>query len=89
MRSFMINCKESAIRSSELRDRGVTGIRTLELWYHLVICQFCRIYHKQIRKLSKVSRLLGAASAGGIEEVPGESLSAEAKVRIKNSLLPH
>ena len=86
---MMINCKESAIRSSELRDRHIQGIRKLELWYHLLICRFCRIYDKQIRKLGKLSGLIGEASAqppGRGEIAPGEGLSEDAKARIKNTL---
>jgi hypothetical protein len=86
---MMINCKESAIRSSQLRERRVKGIRKLELWYHLLICRFCRTYHGQIQMLGKLSRLIGKASAGStgvFEDASDERLSAEAKTRIKKNL---
>ena len=86
---MMINCKESAIRSSQLRESRVGGIRKLELWYHLLICRFCRTYHSQIQTLGKLSRLIGKASAGSAcvcEDASDERLSQEAKTRIKKNL---
>ena len=50
-----ISCKTSAVRSSELRDRQLRGIRRLELWYHITICRVCRIYNRQIKKLGRIS----------------------------------
>lgn len=86
---MMINCKESAIRSSELRDRRIGGIRKLELWYHLMICRFCRIYNKQIKKLGRLSRLMGDTSrvfADTGEEPTEVCLSEDAKARIKKNI---
>ena len=86
---MMINCKESAIRSSELRDRRLTGIRKLELWYHLLICKFCRIYNKQIKMLGRLSRLVGDTSSGltsVCEAMTDVRLSEEAKARMKKNL---
>jgi hypothetical protein len=84
-----INCKESAVRTSDLRDRKLRGIRKVELWYHLAICKFCRIYNKQINKLGRISRLIGDPSCG-LEDRAGESshveLSEAAKSRIKKKL---
>lgn len=84
-----INCKESALRSSELRDRKLGGKRKLELWYHLMICRFCRIYDKHIKVLGKVSHLIGEASCGIADDVPAAShlrLSESAKTRIKKNM---
>lgn len=86
---MMINCKESAIRSSQLRERRVGGIRKLELWYHLLICTFCRTYHNQIQMLGTLSRSIGKASAGStgaFGDASDERLSQEAKTRIKKNL---
>ena len=86
---MMINCKESAIRSSELRERGVKGVRTLELWYHLLICGFCRTYHNQIQMLGKLSRSMGkvsACSSGRLEDAAAGGLPEDAKARIKRNL---
>ncbi len=87
---MMIDCKESAIRSSQLREQHVKGIRKLELWYHLVICKFCRIYYKQVKTLGVFSRMMGEASCrpGGCDEqMPEVKLSEEAKTRIKNNII--
>lgn len=87
---MMINCKESAIRSSELRDRRIKGLRRLELWYHLQICRFCRIYDKQIKMLGRLSRLIGDASGSSTGPVEGMSdarLSDDAKARIKKNIM--
>jgi len=83
---MQINCKESAIRSSELRDRRIKGMRKLELWYHLLICKFCRTYDKQIRMLGRLSRLMGRACDSRAAEMPDAKLSEDAKSRIKENL---
>lgn len=87
---MMINCKESAIRSSELRDQHITGMRKFELWFHLTICRFCRIYHKQINMLGKLANLLGrAADDKTIEDkcFGDQHLSDEARNRIKQAMI--
>jgi len=81
-----INCKTAAIRSSQLRDQNLRGIKKFELWYHIAICRICRIYDRQIRKLGRISRLVGDASATG--DKGKLRLSDEAKTRIKNNLQP-
>jgi hypothetical protein len=86
---MMINCKESAKRTSELRENQVKGGRKLELWFHLVMCKFCRIYDKQIRKLGKISHLIGQACGEGTDlasEMSDVKLSEDAKTRIKRNL---
>jgi len=87
--AMMINCKESAVRSSQLRDRQLKGIRKVELWYHLLICQFCRIYGKQIGMLGNLSRKLGEVTGSSTTPVEGLKdikLPEDAKARIKNRL---
>ncbi len=87
---MMINCKEAARRSSELRDRPLRGMRRFELWYHLLICKFCKIYYKQIQMLGKLSRLIGKASADSdelLECLSDATLSDDAKERIKQTLI--
>lgn len=86
---MMINCKESAKRSSELREQQVKGVRKLELWFHLVMCKFCRIYHSQIKTLGRISSLIGKACGKDADlaaEMPDVKLSEDAKTRIKNNL---
>jgi hypothetical protein len=86
---MMINCKESARRTSELREEQVKGTRKLELWFHLMMCRFCRIYHKQIIILGRIARLVGEASgerANLAAEMSDVKLSEDAKTRIKNNL---
>ncbi len=86
---MMINCKESALRSSELRDDRIKGKRKLELWYHILICRFCRIYNNQVKKMGRFARLMGEASEGSstrFECLSDEKLSENAKDRIKKNL---
>lgn len=86
---MIINCKESAVRTSELRDHSLKGTRKLELWYHLLMCQFCRIYDRQIKKLGKVSRIIGQASGDlptRADEPACLKLSESAKSRLKKNL---
>jgi len=84
-----INCKESAVRTSELRDKSLKGLRKVELWYHIAMCKFCRIYNSQIKKLGGIARLIGDPSCGlpdGAEESSHVKLSDTAKSRIKENL---
>ena len=82
---MMINCKESSIRSSQLRERQVKGIRKFELWFHLAICKFCRIYNHQIKSLGLFSRKMGDVSCC-TDNMTDVCLSEEAKARIKRNL---
>lgn len=86
---MIINCKESAVRSSEMRDHSLKGIRKLELWYHLLMCKLCRIYGRQIKKLGRLSRLIGQTS-GDLPTRDDEpaclKLSESAKARLKKNL---
>ena len=79
-----ISCKTSAVRTSELRDKQLHGIRKLELWYHILICRFCRIYNRQIKKLGSISRLVGETSEIG--DAGQLKLSDDARTRIKQNL---
>ena len=85
---MMINCKESAIRSSELRDRHIKGMRRFELWFHITICKFCKIYHKQVQFLGKLSNMMGSCNCSetGPEGLSHVHLSEDAKARIKQNL---
>jgi hypothetical protein len=86
---MMINCKQSAVRSSELRDQHITGMRRFELWFHLVICKFCRIYDKQINMLGKLAGLMGRAADDETIESKcfcDQHLSEEARERIKQEM---
>ncbi|UCH85461.1 MAG: hypothetical protein JSW50_07175 [Candidatus Latescibacterota bacterium] len=86
---MMINCKESAIRSSELLDRRIKGMRKIELWYHLLMCKLCRMYNKQISMLGKLSQTIGQRSGSTddpLAGLPDEKLSEDAKTRIKQRL---
>lgn len=86
---MMINCKQSAIRSSELRDQRITVMRKIELLYHILICKFCRVYHKQINMLGKLSQAIGQKSGSQddpLQGLPDEKLSEDAKARIKERL---
>ena len=85
---MMINCKESAIRSSELRDRQIKGMRRFELWFHITICKFCNLYHKQISFLGKLSNLMGESSFSetGPECLTHLRLSDDGKARIKRNM---
>jgi len=77
------------VRSSELRDHHITWKRKLELWFHVTICRFCRIYNRQIEKLGRFSRLIGEASCGSDESLDDKSfikLSDETKSRMKRNL---
>ncbi len=54
----MLSCKEVAttLASGELEASGPR--RRLAVWFHLLICAYCRAYARQMRMLGEVTRRL-------------------------------
>jgi hypothetical protein len=77
------NCKEASRLQSQALDRKLPWGQRFGLQIHLLLCEWCRRYGKQIRLLRD-----------GIHEHPdhlpepvGEKLSQNARERIKQKLL--
>jgi len=75
----MPNCKDVSklIASDELEGTGLG--RRLSVWFHLLMCKYCRRYARQIRSIGKMAR---ARHAG--RPTPDEAARLE---RMKETLL--
>lgn len=78
-----LNCREAARAQSEALEHPLPPLKRFGLRLHLLICQWCRRYGKQIRFLREAAHdhqeeLLQAAPQG---------LSTGARERIKQRLL--
>jgi hypothetical protein len=77
-----MNCREAARAQSELLDHNLPALRRLRLRLHLLLCQWCRRYGRQIRFLHEAAR----DESGKLSESGSRVLSAEARERIKRRL---
>lgn len=59
----MLSCKQVATALSSGELEGAGPHHRLSIWFHLVICKYCRAYARQIRALGDATkRLLGSES---------------------------
>lgn len=63
----MLDCHEATRSLSERLDRPIGRTRSLALALHLLICNGCRRFGRQVEFLRRVGRALGEAdrSSGG------------------------
>ena len=77
----MLSCKDVTRLISESMDRSLPLRKRIGVRFHLLICQFCARYERQLALIRETVRHLLAA-----EDAPGgplgEPLSEEAKERI-------
>ena len=76
------NCRAAARAQSEMLDHPLTWSRRLGLWFHVLICRWCRRYGRQLRFLRSAAQSQGEAEAPG----PAPQLSAAARERIRQRL---
>ena len=77
------DCRAASRLQSEMLDHSLTASERFGLRLHLLMCQWCRRYGKQIR-------LLHEAAHGHQEELAGtvsQRLSGEARERMERRLL--
>ena len=74
------DCKEAVRLQSKALDRPLTGLQRIGLRIHLALCVWCTRYGKQIKFLR------AAAKQGNRDLTANQSLSAEARERIKRRL---
>ena len=55
----------------------------LAIWIHLMMCRYCARFRRQLALLRRLSR---SQEPDPLPEAPPETLSAEAKARIKEKL---
>jgi hypothetical protein len=80
--ALSLDCRESSRAQSEALDHPLPPARRLGLWLHLMICQWCRCYGKQIRFLRETAHQHSEALAAA----DSQRLSGAAGERIKRRL---
>ena len=82
LRRLKLTCAESARLQSEGLDRELSRLERLGLRLHLLLCAWCRDYGRQIRLIRTALRGFPRSDA----DLPQDTLSAEARTRIKQTL---
>lgn len=77
----MLSCKDVTQLISESMDTSLPIGKRIGMRLHLLMCKFCSRYERQLLLIRETVRCIVAT-----EEKPGETLSEEAKVRIRKSL---
>lgn len=81
----MLACRDVTQLISESMDTSLPIGKRIGVRIHLLMCKFCARYERQLLLIREtVRRLVAAEEISG--EAPGETLSEEAKERIKKSL---
>jgi len=82
LRTLSPNCREVSRRQSEGLDQSLSLGQRLGLRLHLLLCQWCRRYGKQIRFLRQAVR----EHPDELNDATRRTLSPEARERLKRSL---
>jgi len=81
----MLSCRDVTQLISESMDTSLPIGKRLGVRFHLLMCKFCARYERQLLLIREtVRRIVGTDETPG--EPPGETLSEEAKERIRKSL---
>ena len=81
----MLSCKDVTRLISESMDRSLPLRKRIGVRLHLLICNLCSRYKRQLLLIRETVRRL-AAMEDAYGSLPGEPLSEEAKGRIRKSL---
>ncbi len=81
---MLISCKEAARLVSEMKDHDVTWRQRLSLRFHLMMCEMCRLYRRNLEMLSNISRHAGNLTLS--REASTDCLSSSARQRIREKL---
>jgi len=81
----MLSCKDVTQLISESMDASLPVGQRIGMRLHLLMCKFCSRYERQLLLIRETVRRL-VATEDGPGESHGESLSEEAKGRIRKSL---
>jgi len=76
-------CKEVTHLASDSMDRSLSTFDRVRMKLHMLVCERCVRYYRQIRAIHEAFRRHGL-SVSEVEQ--GVNLSAQAKERIKESL---
>jgi hypothetical protein len=81
----MLSCKDVTQLLSESMDTSLPIGKRIGMRLHLLMCKFCSRYERQLLLIREtVRRIVATEEKPG--EPSGETLSEEAKARIRNSL---
>ena len=81
----MLSCKDVTKLVSESMDRSLPFGKRIGVRLHLLMCKFCARYERQLLLIRETVRRL-AATVEAPGEPFGETLSEEAKERIRKSI---
>ncbi len=76
------SCRKAAQLQSEALDGRLPISRRFGLWFHLLICKWCRDYGEQLKFLNQMAR---HEPDKAVEVLP-QGLSSEARERMKAKL---
>jgi hypothetical protein len=82
IRALSPNCREASRLQSDALERPLSPLKETGLRIHLVLCQWCRRYGKQIRLLRQAVR----EQPDQVTEAAPSALSPEARARFKRVL---
>ena len=81
----MLSCKDVTQLLSESMDHSLPLVKRIGVRLHLLMCRFCARYERQLLLIREtVRQIVGAEDRHG--EPPRDTLSREAKERIRDSL---
>jgi len=78
----MLSCKEVSLLVSQSYDAKLTWRQRLGVRLHLLVCEACRRFERQMQFLRRAGRAFSDRQRDGVSG----SLSPSARERIRNSL---
>jgi hypothetical protein len=81
----MLSCKDVTRLLSEAMDHSLPLGKRIGVRLHILMCKFCARYERQLLLIRETVRHLAATVEMPLE-MPGETLSQEARERIRKSL---
>lgn len=82
LRVLMPTCREAIRLQSRSLEDPLPASRRPGLWFHLLLCKWCRFYGEQIRFLRRAAR----EHPDELTQAASPSLSPEARERIRRKL---
>ena len=83
MEHWMFNCKDVSRKVSESFDRSLPLLQRLVIRLHFMMCRYCARFHRQLLLVRQIARYTPPV---GNEVESLETLSADARTRLKQTL---
>jgi len=84
--TIMLSCKEATKLISESLDRPLSLRQRISVAMHVLMCRFCARYRRQLQLMRLALNGLAKDKGRSLEATPDDSLSPEARERIKEDL---